>query len=278
MVERRDDLDVRPAGQRQDEVAGAEPRMQAPVAERCPERGADALDGVGQVLDGGGVRDVVQMHGPSNTARQRRQTPRIGRRHLSGPLPDGLHTQWRPLPQARSPRRGWPGRAPAGRVDRVGRTAARRPSGGSYGQREAGARVRRVRWPSSWPRTASRAGTPGTCSRRATTSPTTRASATPRRAARRSPTSTATPGSCATGGTRSSSWPAHSLHRGQLPAAVRRAPHARSSSRPSRTTSGRTRCSTRICAGSSTAFRATPTRCRCCPRRCRRCRPSTRTR
>ena len=44
---------------------------------------------------------------------------------------------------------------------------------------------------------------------------------------------------------------------------LRRAAHGRRAQAASRPTSGRTRCSTRTCAGSSTASPATRTRCRC---------------
>jgi hypothetical protein len=47
MVERADDLEVAPVSERQDEVAGAERRMQPTVDERGAEPRADPLDAAG---------------------------------------------------------------------------------------------------------------------------------------------------------------------------------------------------------------------------------------
>ncbi len=78
--------------------------------------------------------------------------------------------------------------------------------------------------------------------------------------------------------TRSTSWPTNStflevsylLIYGELP-------NCRPARRVRRTRSAGTPCCTRNSSGSSRASRATRTRCRCSPRRSRRCRPSTRT-
>ena len=123
VVERGDDLEVRPADQRQDEVARAEARVQTPVGEGRTEGRPDPLDRVGEVLDRGCVRDMVEAHGPI----EHRADPAMAgppvRDHqaLDNPLPGwDKHTLWGTSPSAGSPT-GRPAGRRAGRcVDRVG--------------------------------------------------------------------------------------------------------------------------------------------------------------
>ncbi|MPM83675.1 hypothetical protein SDC9_130744 [bioreactor metagenome] len=64
MVQDLDDLDVTVLGERDEAVAGTEPRVEASVAGVHPERVAEELGRGQESLRPGGVREVVDMHGP----------------------------------------------------------------------------------------------------------------------------------------------------------------------------------------------------------------------
>ena len=269
VVERGDDLEVGPASQREDEVAGAEARVQTAVGEGRTEGGPDPLDRVGEVLDGGGVRDMIEAHAPIEHRAEsgRGRTPRIGViRPLTQALPRwDKHTQWGtaarpgthdqkggPADAPASASIGWAHRTPpsAGeepmgnaklvhelRRDRTGRARSHRRRV-RLGHRDAaqGDRPRRLR--------------PGLRQHRVVP-----VGDHLHRRRRRDPALSRVPDRAA--------GRALHLHRGQLPADLRRAARRPTSSRPSRRASSRTRCCTRTCAGSSTGSRATRTRCRC---------------
>ena len=79
VVEGRDDLEVDPVLEREDEVAGAESRVPAAVGEGRAEGGSQTLDGVRELTGRDCVGDVVETH-----AGHPAPTPR-------GPLTRGTH-------------------------------------------------------------------------------------------------------------------------------------------------------------------------------------------
>ncbi len=62
VVKVTDDLEVRAAGERQHEVARAEPGVEPSIGEASTERSAEALDGRGETFGAGCISKVVKAH------------------------------------------------------------------------------------------------------------------------------------------------------------------------------------------------------------------------